>query len=158
MGIIKLLVCAALLAGGIFALTIVLDGDEQEPAGTVASVALPEPDPEVAASDRDFLAGRGAPTLRIHAKAAAIADEGSADCSTTIARLDREATPDEALSLAASIGDEPLRALLQLEQSTLGQALSSCEGGLDPDADLKKIVARLDQRLEEMGIDAERGG
>nr|WP_042190478.1 DUF2749 domain-containing protein [Kibdelosporangium sp. MJ126-NF4]CEL19373.1 hypothetical protein [Kibdelosporangium sp. MJ126-NF4]CTQ94828.1 hypothetical protein [Kibdelosporangium sp. MJ126-NF4] len=110
---------------------------------TRSSDSSQEPDRGAEQRTQEFLKGDGAPLLTMHEVAQAVAT-GTVDCPAAIARLNREAPPDQAGLLAGSIEDGELEAYMAEEREALGLTLAACQKNEGLDEAVRKVQSRLD--------------
>lgn len=120
--------------------------------GDPAAIEIPDADNDAVAA---YLAGDGAPLLTLRADIAPLLVNGSPtveDCETLASELANGPSPEDLMTAATGVPDEPTRDLLTTLVAATPRALAACgDADLAPRAELAWQVAVLDRRLADIG-------
>lgn len=116
---------------------------------------LPKPKREQATATLKYLAGEGAPLMRIHRMAVGFRPTATQDeCRQLGAQLDKIGTPDQLTPLIYTIADEPLQDIFNAEISALGGSVTDCAAGRTPslpgNLSLPDLTKLVEQRLRDL--------
>jgi hypothetical protein len=129
------------------------------PSSSGASVSpddLPKPEPAQAAATLRYLAGQGAPVMKIHRMVQAWRPASSqAECRRLGDQLDKIGTPDQVVPMIAAVEDEPLKDTLHAEITAFGATIAGCAAARPPDPKLEdvslpELTKLVEQRLAQL--------
>lgn len=151
------------VAAAVVVVFVVLDGEDGEPVPAAQTTPanrptgdpgeLPEPDSGVARQTLDYLAGPGAPAMAMHRAATGLGASPTADqCRQIGATLDRDAPPSDLVPIIEAVPDPALSDLLGAERTSLGDTLTACVQGTQPNQTLPlpEAVQLVQRRLDQL--------